>query len=255
MIRSFAPGDVPLIGDTWRSSYASSDWARFVSSPNEWRAVKGQSGRKQSYAPVYWNGQRARVDRLLASNVVLVDEADDGLIDGWICGWPRTTLHYVYVRQGRRGRGVARALLAALELRPGSPVRYSHRAAGIRGNPHRWTFDKYLADAPRIEERETMAKHRISMIAFVADTAITWRNPLSGSIEKYDTLTEKHHVDAELNDATGLVTLHSRATADSSVKDIVVHVSRVRWLECYPPGELPKWMREEEAAKKAGAAA
>ena len=144
MIRAVEPADLPYVRSTWLRSYSESEWAKLCTPPSYWQEMKhgGQA---------YYDGQRRLIEALLARFVVLVSEAEDGLLDGWVCGWPRTTLHYIYVRKSARDKGIAPALCSALHLEEGEPVRFTHRSPSLRLitdgkhlTPRRWVFDPYM---------------------------------------------------------------------------------------------------------------
>jgi hypothetical protein len=139
VIRAPSPDELARwIASSWLRSYNESAWAKICTPPDYWEA-EGHGGL------CYHDGHRRLISSLVARSVVLVSQVDEGpLADGWICGWPVTTLHYLYVRKSARHRGVARSLCAALELEPGKPVRYSHRGPNISHHPRGWTFDPYL---------------------------------------------------------------------------------------------------------------
>jgi GNAT superfamily N-acetyltransferase len=125
VIRPAREEDLTFVRSSWLASYFGSPWGRSLDRHNP---------------QIYWAGHRSLVARLTELCLVLVDVADDGVIDGWICGKPVDVLHYVYVRQASRGTGVAKRLAAALGL--ARDVRCSH--AQWSKMPPTWRYDPYL---------------------------------------------------------------------------------------------------------------
>jgi hypothetical protein len=255
MIRAVEPADLAYVRSTWLRSYSESDWAKLCTPPAYWEEQKhgGQA---------YYDGQRVLIEALLSQSVVLVAEADDGLLDGWVCGWPRTTLHYLYVRKSAKDKGVAGALCCALELVEGQPVRFSHRAPALRlltqGNAHRtpqrWVFDPYLLTIQSAKET-AMTIRRVSFIEF-GDYNKPSLYSLAGSKERNDTFRETLRLRADYNDETGQITIHNQRHGKPA-EEVVLHISGVRHIQLYPSGHIPQWEKDEaaalEAAKKAAA--
>lgn len=113
--------------------YVTSTWARSLRRTQPYRHVTSQ--RYQQLVP-------HEIDQILdrADTLVLVADAGDDRILGWICATPIRpsvlTLHYVYVRQEfqdtpLRRHGIARALVEAAkqagELRTPSSIVYTYR--------------------------------------------------------------------------------------------------------------------------------
>lgn len=113
--------------------YVTSTWARSLRRTQPYRHVTSQ--RYQQLVP-------HEIDQILdrADTLVLVADAGDDRILGWICATPIRpsvlTLHYVYVRQEHqdtplRRHGIARALVEAAkqagELRTPSSIVYTYR--------------------------------------------------------------------------------------------------------------------------------
>ena len=118
--------DLAFVRSSWLASYADSAWARYCTPGSEWR-TRGRAG------PLYWEGQRARIERLIESCTVLVSKGDDEMIDGWACGTggPESpVVHYVYTRQSCRGQGIARALVMAV-TGGRAEFRFSHMSKNL----------------------------------------------------------------------------------------------------------------------------
>ena len=113
--------------------YVTSTWARSLRRTQPYRHVTSQ--RYQQLVP-------HEIDQILdrADTLVLVANAGDDRILGWMCATPIRpsvlTLHYVYVRQEHqdtplRRHGIARALVEAAkqagELRTPSSIVYTYR--------------------------------------------------------------------------------------------------------------------------------
>lgn len=241
MIRSPAPDDLRFVRSAWLQSHSTSDFAKLCTPPPYW-AENGHGGR------AYFDGQRLLIERLIASSVVLVAEGEADL-DGFAVGWPGAILHYVYVRQTRRARGVARALLDALDLRPGRNVRYTHRSAGVRGSPRGWTFDP----SPTTMIGETMAD-KLRVKYFHLRDSISARGGANGE------MSQRTHLDAERDRSRVWLHLDS---ALMEIEDIdrdnkpVTHwqsMSNARDVLTYPKGEEPEWEKELRRAKPKSAA-
>lgn len=257
ILRSPLPDDLRFVRSTWLQSYASSDFARLCTpSEQEWfrHASDDERERRGAGGRAYFDGQRALIERLLASSVVLVAEGDAGNLDGFVCGWPRALLHYVYVKQPRRKRGVARALLDALHLKPGERVTYTHRAAGIRGSPRGWSFDPSPTTLlPKGEKTmKPQDRYRVKFVQFAESVPL--RHGASG--EKNGRLflrAEEDRSRAHFDEDTGLIYINDRShLGDLEVH--IVHVSSVRDMVLYEKGDKPEWERRgEKAAYELGA--
>lgn len=94
LIRPSRPGDSHLIADSWRRSYEDSEFARTPS------------------LDVYIRSQRAAVLMALEGGeaVVAHDPEDDDHLLGWLCFRRPDVLHYIFVKDFSRGKGIGRAL-------------------------------------------------------------------------------------------------------------------------------------------------
>jgi len=115
-IRAMRPSDENFIRDGWVQSYSKSPHVCEV--PRQ----------------VYFDAQRKVIARLLAKSTTYVAHwpEDDDALYGFVCGVPdrpKTTLHYVYVKQVFRREGIAKELIGAL-VPPGAEVVCSHRPWG-----------------------------------------------------------------------------------------------------------------------------
>lgn len=156
MIREARPDDMAFVRSGWLRSYASSDWATLVSPSSEHTSACRTCGKRslktsrsgtgltlRKPSEVYWHGQRALIDRLIAQAMVVVAEDESlGLLDGFVCWEPPDVLHYVYVRDTARKRGLAKELCALLT----GKVRYTHWARSIVQDrvPAGWVYSPYL---------------------------------------------------------------------------------------------------------------
>jgi GNAT superfamily N-acetyltransferase len=158
-VRAMRASDEAFVYSSWLRSYEDSDWA------------------KSRWAAPYRKTQSALIEQLVESNLVYVVEAVDGTpggldLDGWICGWPEALVHYVFVRQSARGRGVARELLGALQIDKTTPAVYTHHARllDLRRVPGAWRFDK---GSLMLRKGKTMGKLiDVREVHFEADNAI-----------------------------------------------------------------------------------
>jgi len=158
LIRPAEKDDLDFIRSGWRRSYASSDWALFVTPKNDihtvacnscgqrtLRSTQSRGGKVQHHAgDLYWDGHRAVIEQLLSTSNTSVSQGDDGMLDGFICRRDDLpVLHYVYVRQSAREKGVARELVADLWEKP---TRFTHLSRSIVGRklPAHWKFDPYF---------------------------------------------------------------------------------------------------------------
>lgn len=238
LIRAVREDDLRFVRKTWRDSYSTSAWAQECTKPDEWERNGGKGG------GAYWHGHKLIIETLIASSVVLVAEAGDGLLDGWICGAPRTLLHYVYVRLGARRRGVARELLDAMQLRHGGPVHYTHRTRIWRA-PNGWSGYGWI---PR-REVFSMAMKRISYVKFTDGNTIPFMSK-HGSLDQRDSLNESHEFVGWFDDAKKLITIECRTQHKQTTSHkIYVDLAMCRFVDCFPDGERPAW---EIAAEKAG---
>jgi GNAT superfamily N-acetyltransferase len=237
VIRSPTDDDLRLVRSAWLTSYSKSDFARLATPPPYWEE-NGHGGR------AYYEGQTALIERLIAASMVLVSEGDDGLLDGFAVGWPRTLLHYVYVKQVARGRGVARALLAALELREGERVVYTHRSHGIRGSPRGWTFDP----SPTTMLGATMTERLRIKRAYFGETRAIPFTGLNGQSEQRENLrAEQDKAVMWLEPETGTVVVENRAMHSGERETIYIALSACRYVTCYPKGHGPSWEKEAGA--------
>lgn len=159
MIREARPEDLAFVRSGWLRSYASSDWATLVSPSSEHTSACRTCGKRslktsrsgtgltlRKPSEVYWHGQRALIDRLIAQAMVIVAENEiEGLLllDGFVCWEPPDILHYVYVRDTARRKGIAKELCGMALV---GKVRYTHRARAIVQEriPAGWEFSPYL---------------------------------------------------------------------------------------------------------------
>ncbi len=152
-IRAAREDDLPFVVDTWRRSFADSDYASHVT-PHDaahmgqcgacgaW-AIRTQAGKTLS-SREYWTGQLSLIQRLVSGCTTMVCDSDDGILDGFSCyALSPPTIHYVYVRRSARGKGVARALLS--ELSRETSIVYTHRTRQLRGArlPRGLSYDPY----------------------------------------------------------------------------------------------------------------
>ncbi len=152
-IRPGEPGDFARVQKDWKLSYATSDFARFLSLRSDWRARASQT---------YWDWQSAIVARLLREAELWVAcwAEETSAIVGWCVTEPEREdldqvprpgpiVHYVNVLPPYRLHGVAKRLLApALE----HPIAtYTHRTLACRHLPipSGWVFDPRPALVPR----------------------------------------------------------------------------------------------------------
>lgn len=148
MIRHVQPEDYGYIVKTWVRSYASSPFALAVGPAHEAKAFeRPDGGVRWSAGRTYQAGHYELVNKLLREETALVaeDSTDEGpVLVGFVVGEPaRRVLHYVFVRELERGKGVARALVGEL-LGPG-PVTFTHQTQLVRPErlPQGWRFTAY----------------------------------------------------------------------------------------------------------------
>jgi hypothetical protein len=158
LIRRATTDELRLIQNAWLKSYASSDWARFVTPRDDdhtvecsacgirrLRQVTKNGITTHMAGPLYWERHHRLVESLLSSSNVSVAETN-GVVDAWIVRdeiYP--ILHYVYSRWSARKEGHARALCEdLLPLR----TRFTHWSRAIVGRriPRGWIFDPYLLE-------------------------------------------------------------------------------------------------------------
>ena len=156
VIRLARTEELRFIQSAWMKSYASSDWAKFVTPRDDGhtiecascgsrrlRQVTKNGATHYTAGPLYWSGHHELVTSLLSScNVSVVDT--DGVVDAWIVrDTVRPVLHYLYVRYSARGEGHARQLCE--DLIP-QPTRFTHWSRAIVGRrlPPGWQFDPYI---------------------------------------------------------------------------------------------------------------
>jgi GNAT superfamily N-acetyltransferase len=253
IFRSPTPDDLRFVRSTWLQSYASSDFAKLCTpSEREWFRKDPERKRFGIGSRVYFDGQRDLIERLLIASVVLVAEGDAGNLDGFACGWPRSLLHYVYVRLGARKRGVARALLDALYLQAGERVTYTHRAAGIRGSPRGWTYDPSPTSLlPKGETMKPADRHRVKYVQ-LAESVPLRHGPSGEKNGRAFLRAEQDRSVAHFDEDTGLIYIQDRSH-EGNHEVHVLHVSGVRDMILYPKGVIPEWERlGEKAAHEMG---
>jgi hypothetical protein len=107
--RPARPDDEALIYSSWLRSL----WHDAGKRPTDARYVRKS---------VWHRGQHRLVERLMGSGAEVLCAELEGLVIGWICFDPGEagTLHYGYVKDAYRGRGVFKALLreASVPLDP-----------------------------------------------------------------------------------------------------------------------------------------
>lgn len=118
VFRDAGPDDLQLVADSWCKSYARSNWAAFFK-------TRGQN---------YTRAQDRLLKRILGRGARLIIAAwSEGpeLILGWAC-YEGSTLHYVWVREQWQGKGVARAMIAAIPEPPKTITHLPARREGVR---------------------------------------------------------------------------------------------------------------------------
>ena len=134
LIRPATRGDIPLITDSWMKSFRRSDFARDI------------PGREYQYF------HHKILEQVIPDGRVLVAcnaEHTDQLL-GWICFDTYDDVfivHYVYVKQRYKGRGLARLLYDSARSRCPQQNRlcYTHRPPVFRAkneDGRRWLDDK-----------------------------------------------------------------------------------------------------------------
>jgi GNAT superfamily N-acetyltransferase len=101
-LRPFAETDRAHVDTTWRRSY-SDPWSDFAGIPH----VPGSG--------LYKRIQGRAIELAMASGQTLIacaPDLDDQIL-GWVCARPPHVLHYVFVKEDFRGRGLGRALFEA----------------------------------------------------------------------------------------------------------------------------------------------
>jgi hypothetical protein len=130
------PGEYGFCHKSWVESFASSPLAAILS-------LSGRLPREEEQwapAPDYFHTWKPLVSHLLDTCHVRVSQNLEGLVAGflvWEMTGSGTVVHYLYVRMGERGRGVAKALISEL---PGGPVTYTHRSRGLTQTPPGWRY-------------------------------------------------------------------------------------------------------------------
>lgn len=142
LIRKFGDGpfDRNYIRSSWLTSHASSALARTL-------------GRR-----AYFTGHHALIDDLLERTTVRIacSVTHHATIVGWACVEETAAgvvaVHYVYVGEDFRRRGVARRLLDGV----GDRVPYTHRTdvCKVLPIPEGWWFNAYRAFCPEGERRK-----------------------------------------------------------------------------------------------------
>lgn len=125
--------EVARISKDWKLSFATSNFARFVTPRANW---------ERRASELYWRWQGDIIERLLRESDVWVASwaEDSSTIVGW-CVSSSGVVHYVYVGERFRRCGIARRLLApALEH---ATMLYTHRTPACRALPipPGWTYD------------------------------------------------------------------------------------------------------------------
>lgn len=117
-------GDESFLYSTWLKSYRNS--------------VRGCP------TPIYNMGQRARINKIMASpdtNVLVACDPDTyELVFGYMVCGAGNALHYLYVKMQYRQQGIANALLTSLDA--SLPIQYSHK-------PNEIWVERHLKNAPR----------------------------------------------------------------------------------------------------------
>lgn len=128
-IRAMVPEDIPFIGKTWITSHKRN---AHVSSDS-----------------VYFNGQRRLIDYLLNSSMTVVacPEDAENTIVGWASGKVYSHLHYAYVPQVFRGRGIARELITTILGVYPSRIEVSH-SFNNKNAACRFVFNPYQLLVP-----------------------------------------------------------------------------------------------------------
>jgi ribosomal protein S18 acetylase RimI-like enzyme len=104
-IRKLLPSDIPLITSTWLKTYrAKSSWIKKI--------MEG----------CYFSEHNHLINRhvMTADVYVICDPEDDEHVFGYLVGLNRQkcdTIHYIYIKQAFRGKGLAKALLDAFQKR------------------------------------------------------------------------------------------------------------------------------------------
>ena len=130
LIREDVPNDWAYIQESWLNSYRS-------------------SARAQDTGDVYMRQHKALIRRILDTQDVVVRVAHvpehvDAILGFLVATATRPhVLHYVFVRQGARRTGIARALLGYL---PSEALDYTHRPMRQNGPmnlPAQWRYNPY----------------------------------------------------------------------------------------------------------------
>jgi len=140
MIRPALPDDMRFVTSSWLKSFANSDFARLLT-PNEiWE--------RHEASDAYYDAERIIIAACLERSVTLIADTP-GMIDGWLVCEPGI-LHYAYVRQSARGRGVARALMSAAGITRATDIEYTHRSRGLTPAkvPKLWRYAFWRLLAP-----------------------------------------------------------------------------------------------------------
>jgi GNAT superfamily N-acetyltransferase len=154
-LRMAEPTDVNFVYDSWLRSYeyqtgdeaADARVCRSCGRMGRRRDVSGGEANAEIHPSDYWPGQRQRIDRLLATTaaVIVAHPAETpSVIAGWACvdNHP-DVVHYVYVREFYRKRGIAKRLIEGRKVcthltesrRPDSATAWKRRM-GMRYLPH-----------------------------------------------------------------------------------------------------------------------
>ena len=99
-IRHYQHSDAPFVYNAWLRSNRNSDFARFI--PND----------------LYYSTHSKIIEKHILNSTILVscDDINTEVIRGFAC-FSGTTVHYVYVKQVFRMLGVAKGLLAEVDIK------------------------------------------------------------------------------------------------------------------------------------------
>lgn len=109
-IRQVVAGDLPYIFSTWLRDLRDADGGPL---PDD----------------LFFQAHRALIERLLGDPTVVALVAcaadDPNEIWGYVVAEPHEVLHWVQTRKASRGRGLAKMLLTAAQVPPGTPAAWS----------------------------------------------------------------------------------------------------------------------------------
>jgi GNAT superfamily N-acetyltransferase len=125
--REMVPDDEGLVMDSWLRSFRPSWFAGPL--PND------------LYYDIYRPIIRDRVRARSGARVLVATDTEDTAILGWMCFEGNDVVHYIYVKDLFRKKGVARALIQSAGL--GDAVRYTFRtkAGAAFASRRNWTFN------------------------------------------------------------------------------------------------------------------